>query len=571
MNTKIINQSKKDNETYYAIYSRKSKFTGKGESIENQIELCKNQLINKYNIDENNIKIYQDEGFTGYNTNRPQFQKMMKDIRNKKIKCIIVYRLDRISRNVADFCNLKNEFLKYNVNFISVTENFDTSTPMGSAMLMISSVFAQLERDTIAERIRDNMYGLAKTGRWLGGNTPLGYKSQKIESLSIDGKKRSLYKLEVIPEEAEIIKLIWNKMSELKGLGKLESYLLQQGIKTRNGNNFTRFSLVTILKNPVYAIADEKIKHFFEKMNVTIYESEKIKCDGKHGLIAYNKREEMIGRTKTYKDVSEWIIAVGKHDGIISSKQFIQVWILIENNKDKRCRPPQQNTSILSGIIKCKYCGSYMRPRLRNSVAPNGERNFSYLCELKDNSRKQLCKCKNINGIEIDKLVIKKIKELALPISDFMKKLKLIADGKEKETTKKQNELQTLNATLTRNKMKIESLIDRMAIIDTELISDVALQVKDLKSKNIEMEKRVTELTKEGNREMDQKEITSLALDMINKYMNAFDTLDIVDKRIMIKLLVSSVEADGEHVYINYIGSSNTAMCPRSEGSRGYS
>ena len=571
MNTKIINQSKKDNETYYAIYSRKSKFTGKGESIENQIELCKNQLINKYNIDETNIKIYQDEGFTGYNTNRPQFQKMMKDIRNKKIKCIIVYRLDRISRNVADFCNLKNEFLKYNVNFISVTENFDTSTPMGSAMLMISSVFAQLERDTIAERIRDNMYGLAKTGRWLGGNTPFGYKSQKIENLSIDGKKRSLYKLEVIPEEAEIIKLIWNKMSELKGLGKLESYLLQQGIKTRNGNNFTRFSLVTILKNPVYAIADEKIKHFFEKMNVTIYESEKIKCDGKHGLIAYNKREEMIGRTKTYKDISEWIIAVGKHDGIISSKQFIQVWILIENNKDKRCRPPQQNTSILSGIIKCKYCGSYMRPRLRNSVAPNGERNFSYLCELKDNSRKQLCKCKNINGIEIDKLVIKKIKELALPISDFMKKLKLIADGKEKETTKKQNELQTLNATLTRNKMKIESLIDRMAIIDTELISDVALQVKDLKSKNIEMEKRVTELTKEGNREMDQKEITSLALDMINKYMNAFDTLDIVDKRIMIKLLVSSVEAAGEHVYINYIGSSNTTMRPRRDGSSGYS
>ena len=149
-----------------------------------------------------------------------------------------------------------------------------------------------------------------------------------------------------------------------------------------------------------------------------------------------------------------------------------------------------------------------------------------------------------------------------------MQRLKLIADGKEKETAKKQNELQTLNATITRNKMKIESLIDRMAIIDAELISDVALQVKDLKSKNIEMEKRVAELTKEVNREMDQKEIASLALDMINKYMNAFDTLDIVDKRIMIKLLVSSVESDGEHVYINYIGSSNTAMCPQSEGSR---
>lgn len=539
----------------YAIYSRKSKFTGKGDSIENQIELCKNQLINKYNIDENNIKVYQDEGFTGYNTNRPQFQEMMKDIRNKKIKCIIVYRLDRISRNVADFCNLKNEFLKYNVDFISVTENFDTSTPMGSAMLMITSVFAQLERDTIAERIKDNMYELAKTGRWLGGNTPLGYKSQRIESISIDGKKRYLYKLRVIPEEAEIIKLIWNKMSELKGLGKLESYLLQQGIKTRNGNNFTRFSLVTILKNPIYVIADEKIKLFFKKMNVTIYESEEIKGHGKCGLIAYNKREEIVGKTKTYKDVSEWIIAVGKHNGIISSEQFIQVWNLLENNKDKRFRTPRQNISILSGIIKCKYCGSYMRPKLRNTVTPSGERNFSYLCELKDKSRKQLCSCKNINGIETDKIIIQKIKEIPLSKDNIIKRLKIIADSKKKDSTKKRNELQTLNSTITRNKMKIKSLINKIAIIDTSLINDITLQVKDLKSKNIEMEKRVAELKKEANQEINKKEITSLALNIINNYMNTFDTLDIVDKRMMIKLLISSVESDGENIYINYIGS----------------
>ena len=149
---------------YYAIYSRKSKFTGKGESIENQIELCKNQIINKYGSDvADKILIYQDEGFTGYNTNRPEFKKMMNDIRDKKIKTVVVYRLDRISRNVSDFCDLKDEFNKYNVGFMSVTENFDTTSPMGTAMLMITSVFAQLERDTIAERIRDNMYELAKS------------------------------------------------------------------------------------------------------------------------------------------------------------------------------------------------------------------------------------------------------------------------------------------------------------------------------------------------------------------------------------------------------------------------
>lgn len=538
----------------YAIYSRKSKFTGKGESIENQIELCKNQLINKYNIKEENIKIYQDEGFTGYNTNRPQFQEMIKDIRNKKIKCVIVYRLDRISRNVTDFCNLKNEFIKYNTDFISVTENFDTSTPMGRAMLMISSVFAQLERDTIAERIRDNMYELAKTGRWLGGNTPLGYKSEKVETLSVDGKRKNLYKLDIVFEEAEIIKLIWNKMCELKSLSKLEVYLLQKGIKTRNGNNFTRFSLITILKNPVYVVADNKIKDFFEKMNVTIYETGIEKCNGINGLLAYNKREELMGKTKSYKDITEWIIAVGKHQGIIPSQQFIKVWNLIENNKDKRCRVPRQNTSILSGIIRCKHCGNYMRPRLRNTVTIDNKRNFSYLCVLKEKSRKRLCKCKNINGIETDMIVIEKISELKLPTNMLINKIKLLINNKEKKSDKRINELQTLNTILSRNKRKVEALIDKMAIIDEELIADITAQIKSIKSKNLEIEKRIIELSKETEKEIDKDEVTVLALNIINKYMSSFDSLNIVDKRLMIKSLVNTIESDGENIYINYMG-----------------
>lgn len=538
----------------YAIYSRKSKFTGKGESIENQIELCKNQLINKYNIKEENIKIYQDEGFTGYNTNRPQFQEMIKDIRNKKIKCVIVYRLDRISRNVTDFCNLKNEFIKYNTDFISVTENFDTSTPMGRAMLMISSVFAQLERDTIAERIRDNMYELAKTGRWLGGNTPLGYKSEKVETLSVDGKRKNLYKLDIVFEEAEIIKLIWNKMCELKSLSKLEVYLLQKGIKTRNGNNFTRFSLITILKNPVYVVADNKIKDFFEKMNVTIYETDIEKCNGINGLLAYNKREELMGKTKSYKDITEWIIAVGKHQGIIPSQQFIKVWNLIVNNKDKRCRVPRQNTSILSGIIRCKHCGNYMRPRLRNTVTIDNKRNFSYLCVLKEKSRKRLCKCKNINGIETDMIVIEKISELKLPTNMLINKIKLLINNKEKKSDKRINELQTLNTILSRNKRKVEALIDKMAIIDEELIADITAQIKSIKSKNLEIEKRIIELSKETEKEIDKDEVTVLALNIINKYMSSFDSLNIVDKRLMIKSLVNTIESDGENIYINYMG-----------------
>ena len=551
---------------YYAIYSRKSKFTGKGESIENQIELCKNQIINKYGSDvADKILIYQDEGFTGYNTNRPEFKKMMNDIRDKKIKTVVVYRLDRISRNVSDFCDLKDEFNKYNVGFMSVTENFDTTSPMGTAMLMITSVFAQLERDTIAERIRDNMYELAKTGRWLGGTTPLGYKSERVENVSIDGKKRSLYKLVTIPDEVKIVKLLWDKMLELKGLGKLESYLLGQGIKTRNNNNFTRFSLINILKNPVYVVADKNIKDFFEGMGATIYGSD-LDFDGKHGLIAYNKRLEVPGKTKSLKDITEWIIAVGKHDGIISSDKFIETWNLIHKNRDKRFRTPPANTSILSGIIRCKYCGSYMRPRMRQTINANGERNFTYLCELKDKSRKQLCQCKNISGIETDKIVIDKIKELTIPTSLFMIKLKEIADGREKETTKRENELSNLNMTLSKNKIKLDGLIDKLAIVPKEIIPDIAEEIKNLKIKNNELDNKIDNLKISVEEEINQEETAKLAIDVINRYMDSFDTLDLVSKRTLVKLLVNSVESDGENLYINFIGSDESS--PWSEGSR---
>lgn len=557
-----------NNQIYYAIYSRKSKFTGKGESIENQIELCKKQLLYKYGEDiKKQILIYQDEGFTGYNTHRPEFQKLLLDIREKKIKVLIVYRLDRVSRNVSDFCNLKDELAKYNVDFISVTENFDTSTPMGTAMLMISSVFAQLERDTIADRIRDNMYELAKTGRWLGGNTPLGYKSKKIEKIDLNGKKRYLYTLTIIDDEIKTINLIWDKMLELKGLSKLESYLLQKGIKTRNNNNFSRFSLVNILKNPVYVIADQNIKNFFKKMGVSIYASKK-DFDGKHGLIAYNKRLEKVGKTQTMKDISEWIIAVGKHKGIISSDKFIKTWQLIENNKDKRLRLPPQNTSILSGIIKCPYCGSYMRPKMRNSYNQKHIRNFVYLCELKDKSRKKLCTCPNLNGLETDQIILNKIKELKLPINVFLNKLKELISNQDKRTNIKKNELQSLKTSFTNNKIKITKLVEKLAEADKEIVTEITKQIKEFKKQNKYIENQIKKIETNDKIEIKDNQITKIALKIVNNYMHTFDELDINSKRTLLKLIINSVEINKENIYINLVGSQK---CPRSYSSRSYS
>ena len=197
----------KPQEKQYIIYSRKSKFTGKGESIENQIELCRQYIAMHFGEEAaENVLVYEDEGFSGGNLERPQFKKMMKDSQKIEFAAIVVYRLDRISRNIGDFAKLIEDLGDRHIDFISIREQFDTSSPMGRAMMYIASVFSQLERETIAERIRDNMHELSKTGRWLGGTTPTGYASESLSSVTVDGKVKKACKLKPIPEEIQLVK-----------------------------------------------------------------------------------------------------------------------------------------------------------------------------------------------------------------------------------------------------------------------------------------------------------------------------------------------------------------------------
>ena len=226
----------KDTPKQYVIYSRKSKFTGKGESIENQIELCRQYIAMHFGEDAaENVLVYEDEGFSGGNLERPQFKKMMKDSQKIAFAAIVVYRLDRISRNIGDFAKLIEDLGDRHIDFISIREQFDTSSPMGRAMMYIASVFSQLERETIAERIRDNMHKLAKTGRWLGGTTPTGYASESIKSITVDGKTKKVCKLKLLPDKAESIYKIFDLYEQYDSLTMTETELLRQGIKTKTG------------------------------------------------------------------------------------------------------------------------------------------------------------------------------------------------------------------------------------------------------------------------------------------------------------------------------------------------
>lgn len=564
--------SKKKDDRKIAIYSRKSKYTGKGESTKNQIEMCKKKIAFQFpDVDlENDIIIYEDEGFTGYNMNRPDFQRLLKDIRNNKIKVIAFYRLDRISRNVTDFSNLVTELDNFGVVFLSATENIESITPSGRAMMFMSSVFAQLERDTTAERIRDNMIDLAKTGRWLGGNTPTGFDSEQIEKITIDGKKRKLFKLSD-NDEMPIVITLFKKMLELKSLTKLETYTIQNDIKTKNGKYFTRWSLKNILTNPVYAIADKDTLEYFKKFDVEIYAEEK-DFNGNHGLMVYNKTEHK-GKNKIVikRDIEDWIISIGKHKGNIIGKDWVEVQNLLLKNSDMRYRKPSASNALLSGILRCSHCGSFMRPKLKNKTfSEDGRRRFDYMCELKEKSRKQKCDCKNINGLEADDLAMEEIKKLANPTSLFYQSLKEISKNTFTEEYKNNEELKTLRSSLSKNEKDINSLLDKIKYIDIELLDDVSKEIKSLKEQNIKIEKQIKELTNTNYDEISDKDTSDLVLNVLDTYFNEFDNLDLNTKRNLIKLLVSSITTDGEDITINFIGARNIKddTFPTSEDSK---
>ena len=185
----------------FASYTRKSIYSDKSDSTKNQAKMCRDYVDFHYAGSVDSFLVYEDEGLTGSNTKRPDLQRLMKDIKSGLIDFLIVYQLDRLSRDIKDFSNIYAFLEEHHVQFISVAENIDTNTPIGKAMMYVSVIFAQMERETIANRVNDNMIGLADDGWWVGGNPPYGWRRTRITSS--DGKNHVTIVAE--EEEAEFV------------------------------------------------------------------------------------------------------------------------------------------------------------------------------------------------------------------------------------------------------------------------------------------------------------------------------------------------------------------------------
>lgn len=226
-----------------AIYTRKSSEEGLEQdfnSLDAQREACeayiKSQKHEGWELVE---KQYNDGGFSGGTMNRPAFQDLLQDVEKGKVDIVVVYKVDRLTRSLMDFSKIVDVFDKHETSFVSITQQFNTTTSMGRLTLNILLSFAQFEREVTGERIRDKFAASKKKGMWINGMPPMGYVKK-------DGK------LEIEHSEAKIVKLIFDKYLEIGNVPDLVKYLKENNINTRSGKNFYKGHLYRILQNKAY-------------------------------------------------------------------------------------------------------------------------------------------------------------------------------------------------------------------------------------------------------------------------------------------------------------------------------
>lgn len=533
-----------------AIYSRKSKFTGTGDSVENQIELCKEYATRQFGGDCEFL-IYEDEGFSGKNTDRPEFQRLLSDMQREAFEVLMCYRLDRISRSVSDFSTILDDLTDRDIDFVSIRENFDTSTPIGRAMIHIASVFAELERETIAERIKDNKYKLYRTGHWQGGNPPTGFEAVKVQGLDQDGSKRSHFILKPVEDQLKDVRLMFDKYLEYENLSRVETFMIQSGIKTYLGNDYNIATIQRILTNPVYATNDPCVYDYLQSEGADLA-NDKTEYDGTHGLMSFGKNITKGAKHTTRVRVGRdgWIVAIAQHEGIIPGGKWVSVQEKLTAGRDKFPRANTSSVALLSGLIRCGKCGAPMFVK-GNRRKPNGEMSYFYVCTKKSRSNGELCDMKNINGLPFDREIIGVLKERLSQGGSVFENL-------EEGHKHLKNEKNDLNAKIKSLEQKIkhdEGSLVKIALRLTESDTpegDAAIYTAyNALSANIESMNRQLEQLQRENADSESRQVNlEIVRQAAESFCETIDAKPLEAKRDAIRVLVDHIIWKGSNYEI---------------------
>lgn len=353
---------------YCAVYTRKSTSEGLEQdfnSLDAQREACLAYISSQRGEGWTAVsEHYDDGGFTGAHTDRPGLQRLLEDIRAGKVNCVVVYKVDRLSRSLLDFSQLLEFFDKCQVSFVSVTQNFNTKTSMGRLTLNILLSFAQFEREIISERTRDKMGASRMKGKFLGGLVPLGYQLDKERHVLVPH-----------PKQAEQIRFIFDSVLRERNVSNVLSLVQAKGIglperKCKNGvvwpaKPISRAHLYRIIRNPVYI-----------------------------GKVRY--------KNKLYP---------GEQEGIVSEEVFQEVQDLLDAKRIKHGYRRKLIDGLLRGLLYCNACGSKMVPTYGKK---NGRKHFYYICHKCQREGYASCPTKTVRQAEFNEAVIRRLSERGL-------------------------------------------------------------------------------------------------------------------------------------------------------------
>ena len=336
-----------------AIYTRVSTDT----QAEKDFSSCEAQeeKIRAFIKSQNNwkvFKVYSDAGFTGANLNRPALQELLEDIKQGGINIVLVYKIDRLTRSPRDFYQLIEIFDRYKVDFISITERFDTSTPAGRLLRNIMLTFAQFERELASERTKDKMLERAKKGLWNGGLVSYGYKKENK-------------KLVINPKEAEIVRFIYESYITKGSLAIVYKELKEKGIKNRQGKFFTKSHLENILRNIVY-----------------------------------------IGKIKYSGKVYE-----GIHEPLISEEVFN---LAQQIHKEKIRKLRLYKEFLFGGLIICNECGSRMTSSFTNKRKEGRlKRYYYYRCTSTTKKDWNACSTRQVSAERLENFIFDNLERIS--------------------------------------------------------------------------------------------------------------------------------------------------------------
>lgn len=498
------------------IYARQSVDKEDSISIESQIELCLREVGNRPH------RVFRDKGYSGKNTERPDFQDMMAAVRSGGVSRIIVYRLDRISRSVLDFANVISELQKYGVEFVSITERFDTSTPIGKAMLMIVMVFAQLERETIQQRVIDAYRSRSRKGFYMGGRVPYGYE---LENTVMEGIKTCMYK--PIPEQIQIVQLIFSLYSRPQvSFADVMKYLSENGIKNQSGHNFSRMRIRDIITNPAYVKADADVYEFFRTQGTEII-NDISQFIGTNGAYLYTGSKATKRKSIC---LDGQVLVLAPHEGCIDSDTWIRCRRKCLNVR-QIAKPVKAKNTWLAGKIKCIDCGHALS--LKSYPRKRTEDARYYIC----NSKYVSASCDGVGAIQADDIEDIVFDEMSRKLKEFNELSYTEKQGDTAELTK-------LKIRLEEIEKEIATLIDKIVSASEATMEYINKRVDALDEEKKKLREKVSQLSAEM---YDRKNIG-----VISGYMNNWENVRMDDKLSVVDALIETIRVGHGKVQISW-------------------